>query len=102
MDARDATEDNVKSRLLEWTQAKGQWSSRAVKVPENGALSVNALYDSSLDNDPLGDEYVISYRDFLTPDALMLGHTGSDESQILKQLPQRYDSSGMTVQQPVS
>lgn len=91
--------DNVKSRLLEWTQAKGQWSSRAVKVPENGALSVSTLYDSSLDNDPLGDDYVISYRDFLTPDALMLGHTGSDERQILKQLPQRYDSSGMTVQQ---
>ena len=91
--------DNVKSRLIEWTQAKGQWSSRAIKVPENGALSVSTLYDSSLDNDPLGDEYVISYRDFLTPDALMLGHAGSDQRQILKQLPQRYDSSGMTVQQ---
>jgi len=91
--------DNVRSRLIEWTQAKGQWSSRAVKVPENGALSVNALYDASLDSDPLGDEYVMSYRDFLTPDTLMLGHAGSDERQILKQLPQRYDSSGMTVQQ---
>ena len=91
--------DNVKSRLIEWTQAKGQWSSRAVKLPENGALSVSTLYDSSLDNDPLGDEYVITYQDFLTPDALMLGHTGSDERQVLKQLPQRYDSGGMKVQQ---
>jgi prolyl oligopeptidase len=91
--------DNVKSRLVEWTQAKGQWSSRAVKVPENGTLSVNTLYDSSLDDDPFGDEYVITYRDFLTPDTLMLGHAGGDDRQILKQLPQRYDSTGMTVQQ---
>ncbi len=91
--------DNVKSRLVEWTQVKGQWSSRAVKMPENGTLSVNTLYDSSLDDDPFGDEYVLTYRDFLTPDTLMLGHAGGDDRQILKQLPQRYDSTGMTVQQ---
>ena len=91
--------DNVKSRLLEWTQTQGQWSSRSVKVPEHGALSVSTLYDATLDSDPLGDEYVISYHDFLTPDTLMLGHAGSDERQTLKQLPQRYDAAGMTVKQ---
>lgn len=93
------TMDNVKSRLVEWKEVNGRWNSRDVSLPQNGELSVEALYDSSLDNDPLGDEYIISYRDFLTPDSLMLGHAGSDVRQVLKQLPQRFDATGMTVQQ---
>jgi len=91
--------DNVKSRLVEWTQTGGKWSSRTVKLPENGALGVSTLYNATLDVDPLGDDYVISYHDFLTPDTLMLAHAGNDERQVLKQLPQRYDSTGMTVKQ---
>ncbi|MCF8209414.1 MAG: prolyl oligopeptidase family serine peptidase [Rhodoferax sp.] len=93
------TMDKVKSRLAEWTQVNGKWSSRVVNLPQNGELSIGTLYDSSLEQDPLGDEYTISYHDFLTPDALMLGHAGSDERQVLKQLPQRFDATGMTVQQ---
>jgi prolyl oligopeptidase len=93
------TMDNVKSRLLEWKEVSGNWSSRVVNLPQTGELSVGTLYDSSLDHDPLGDEYIISYHDFLTPDSLMLGHAGSDERQLLKQLPQRFDATGMTVQQ---
>lgn len=92
------TMDNVKSRLMEWSEIKGQWSSRVVKLPQNGELSIDSLYDSSLENDPLGDKYVISYHDFLTPDSLMLGHAGSDARELLKQLPQRFDSTGMSDQ----
>ena len=91
--------DNVRSRLVELTQVNGQWSSRKVDVPENGTLSVSTLYDPTLEVDPLGDDYLISYRDFLTPDTLMLGHAGSDQRETLKQLPQRFDSTGMSVKQ---
>jgi prolyl oligopeptidase len=93
------TMDNVRSRLVEWKEESGNWSSRTVNLPHNGELSVGTLYDSSLDNDPLGAEYIISYHDFLTPDSLMLGHAGSDERFVLKRLPQRFDATGMTVQQ---
>ncbi|MCF8169466.1 MAG: prolyl oligopeptidase family serine peptidase, partial [Rhodoferax sp.] len=93
------TMDKVKSRLLEWKEVNGNWSSRVVNLPQTGELSVDTLYDSSLDQDPLGDEYIISYHDFLTPDSLMLGHAGSEQRQLLKQLPERFDATGMTVQQ---
>jgi prolyl oligopeptidase len=91
--------DDVRSRLVEWAYVDGQWASRDVKAPENGALGIGSLYDTSLDHDPLGDDYLISYCDFLTPDSLMLGRAGSDERQLLKQLPQRFDATGLTVQQ---
>ena len=93
------TMDSVKSRLFEWRPIDGKWSSRVVTLPQNGELSVDALYDSSLDQDPLGDDYIISYRDFLTPDSLMQGQAGSDTREVLKQLPQRFDATGMSVQQ---
>jgi prolyl oligopeptidase len=93
------TMDNVKSRLIEWRLSSGTWTSRVVTLPQNGELSVDTLYDSSLDQDPLGDDYIISYRDFLTPDSLMLGHAGGDARDVLKQLPQRFDATGMSVQQ---
>jgi len=93
------TMDNVKSRLVEWREVSGKWTSRLVKMPDSGELSIDTLYDASLDADPLGDEYLVNYKDFLVPDSLMLGHAGSDDRQVLKQLPQRFDATGMTVQQ---
>jgi prolyl oligopeptidase len=91
--------DNVKSRLVEWKYTGGRWVSRQVAIPANGTTSISSLYDSSLAQDPLADRYVINYKDFLTPDSLFLGRAGSDDRTLLKQLPQRYDATGMNVQQ---
>ncbi len=91
--------DNVKSRLIEWTQVAGVWRSRAIAAPVNGTIGVSSFYDSSLADDPLGDQYLITYKDFLTPDSLMLGRAGSDARDVLKQLPKRFDATGMSVQQ---
>ncbi len=91
--------DNVKSRLIEWGQVNGQWRSRPVAATENGTIGISSFYDSSLANDPLGNDYLITYKDFLTPDSLMLGKAGSDYRELIKQLPKRFDATGMSVQQ---
>jgi prolyl oligopeptidase len=91
--------DNVKSRLVEWKYTGDRWVSRTVAIPANGTTSIGSLYDASLTQDALADRYVISYKDFLTPDSLFLGRAGSDDRTLLKQLPQRYDATGMSVQQ---
>jgi prolyl oligopeptidase len=94
--------DNVKSRLVEYQLASKQGrpeSSRLIDIPQNGTIYINGLFDPYLPNDPLADRYIINYKDFLTPDSLILGRAGSNERQLLKQLPQRFDSKGMKVEQ---
>lgn len=93
--------DNVKSRLVEWTYSKDRrsWTARTVATQPNGTTTVQSLYDPSLAKDPLADRYIVSYKDFLTPDSLLLGRAGSDERTLLKQLPQRFDATGMKVEQ---
>ncbi len=91
--------DNVASRLEEWRCIDGQWRRRDVRAPFPGTLSVSPLHDEFVADDPLGEAYFISYTDFLTPDSLMLAHTGSDERELLKSRPRFYDATGMRVEQ---
>jgi len=102
--------ENVAGRIeeLEWrngasapasqglgASAGGSWVRRAVEAPFPGALSVNSLHDSLIANDPLGERYLLSYADFLTPDSLFLAQTGSDQREVLKARPSFFDASGM-------
>jgi prolyl oligopeptidase len=91
--------DNVASRLEEWRPQAGSWQHRDVKAPFPGTLSVAALHDDFVANDPLAESYLVNYTDFLTPDSLMLGKTGSDERELLKSRPRFFDASGMRVEQ---
>jgi prolyl oligopeptidase len=102
--------DDVKSRLVE-KQIAGNppkaGSERSINIPQNGTIHINRLFDPALSNDPLADQYIVYYKDFLIPDSLMLGKAGSDDSpkerlrqrQLLKQLPESFDSQGMKVEQ---
>ena len=102
--------ENVAGRIeeLEWrnsalapasqgsgASAGGSWVRRAVEAPFPGALSVNSLHDSLVEPDPLGERYLLSYADFLTPDSLFLAQTGSDQRELLKARPSFFDASGM-------
>ncbi len=91
--------DEVAGRLEEWQHDGKRWSGRRVDAPFPGSLSACALYDSELADDPLAEAYLLGYADFLHPDALMLGRTGSDERELLKSLPAFFDTSGMKVEQ---
>jgi prolyl oligopeptidase len=92
--------DNVASKLEEWRPGADQtWQMRAVKAPYPGQLSATALHDPQLKDDPLAENYLLNSADFLQPDALMLGRSGSDEREGLKSRPTFFDAAGMRVEQ---
>jgi prolyl oligopeptidase len=93
--------DNVASTLEECRpdRATGTWLHRAVQAPFPGTLSATGLHDEWLADDPLAENYAITYTDFLTPDSLYLGQTGSDQRALLKSRPAFFDASGMRVEQ---
>ncbi len=93
--------DDVASRLEEWTPdaRSGTWARREVQAPYPGKLSVSALHDPLLRDDALAEAYLLNAADFLQPDSLQLGHTGSDQRERLKSRPSFFDASGMRVEQ---
>ncbi len=92
--------DNVIGKLEEWKrESDGRFVRRAVDTPSPGNLGVIALHDSQRRDDPLAEQYLLSYTDFLTPDSLLLGRTGSDRRETLKTLPASFDASGMRAEQ---
>ena len=93
--------DDVASRLEEWTPgtAPGSWQRRAVQAPHPGHLSAGALHEPTLPDDPLAEAYFLNTVDFLQPDALLLGRTGSDERELLKARPSFFDATGLRVEQ---
>ena len=91
--------DNVAGRLEEWRVQDGRWAGREVAAPFPGTLALQALHDPLLRDDPLAEQYLLSYTDFLTPDSLVLGRTGSDTRELLKARPAFFDVGGMKVEQ---
>jgi prolyl oligopeptidase len=102
--------DNVAGRLEEWTRGpspsnagsaadSGTWKRREVNAPFPGTLSATALHDPQLKDDPLAESYLVTYTDFLTPDSLMLGRTGSDQRELLKARPAFFNAEGVKVEQ---
>lgn len=92
--------DNVIGRLEEWKrEADGRFVRRAVDAPSPGNLGVVSLHEPARRDDPMAEQYLLSYTDFLTPDSLLLGRTGSDRREPLKTLPPSFDSIGMRAEQ---
>ena len=95
--------DDVASRLEEWSPpAPGTpqpWQRREVQAPYPGHLALSALHDPLLPGDPLAEAYLLNATDFLQPDSLQLGRTGSDEREPLKSRPGFFDATGMRAEQ---
>ncbi len=92
--------DNVAGRVEEWKPDGTKWTKREVQAPFPGTLGVQSLHDPLLGaKDTLAEQYLLTYTDFLTPDSLMLGKTGSNERETLKSRPRFFDSAGMKVEQ---
>jgi prolyl oligopeptidase len=92
--------DNVASRLEEWHRsADGTYAKRDIAAPFPGSLEISGMNDNERRNDPLGENYLVTYTGFLTPDSLLLGRSGSDDRELLKALPPAFDSTGMHVEQ---
>jgi len=91
--------DNVAGRIEELRWRDGGWQRREAQAPPAGTLSVSALHDPELQDDPLAEAYLLGATDFLSPDSLQLGRSGSDERERLKSLPAYFDATGMRVEQ---
>lgn len=95
--------DNVAGRVEEWrapTSPQGRWLRREVQAPFPGTLGLQSLHDPLQGaKDPLAEQYLLSYTDFLTPDSLMLGRSGSDAHETLKSRPRFFDAEEMKVEQ---
>jgi prolyl oligopeptidase len=94
--------DNVANRLEEWSppaRPGAAWTRRAVQAPHPGTLSVAPLHDPLQKDDPLAEDYLLTSADFLQPDTLWLGRTGSDARDRLKSRPSFFNAEGMRVEQ---
>jgi prolyl oligopeptidase len=91
--------DNIAGRVQEWRQQDGKWTSRNVKAPSPGSISLAGLFDAFSPNDELANRYLLTYTDFLTPTTLSLAQLGSDDRQLLKSNPMFFDSKGMKSEQ---
>ena len=76
-----------------------RWHAREVEAPFPGTLHAQSLHDTQVPDDPLGENYLLTYTDFLTPESLLLGRTGSDQRELLKARPAFFDATGMRVEQ---
>jgi prolyl oligopeptidase len=91
--------DNVTSRLEEWKREGSRFTRRVIDAPSPGALGVTSLHDPMRRTDALAEHYLLNYADFLTPDTLLLGRSGSDARAALKSLPASFDASGLRAEQ---
>ena len=91
--------EDVAGRLEEWAWREGRWQQRPLQAPFPSTLSVAALHDPWVGDDPLAESLLVGWYDFLTPESLWLGRTGSDQREALKSRPAQFDSRGMRVEQ---
>lgn len=91
--------DNVAGRVEELTLVEGKWQRRQVNTPYPGTLRVSALHDAFAKDDPHANSYWLNYADFLTPDSLYLGRSGSDARELFKRRPNFFDATGMRTEQ---
>ncbi len=96
--------DNVAGRLEHWHRTSTpdglRFEGGPVDAPYPGTLSVASLHDDQVHDDPLGDDYLLGYTDFLTPDTLYLGHAAAGaRRELLKSRPAMFDASGMRAEQ---
>ena len=91
--------DNVAGRLEERHYDGRQWQSRAVQAPFPGSLSVQSLHDPMVADDALAEQYLLTYTDYLTPESLLMGRSGSDQRELLKVRAAYFDAEGMRVEQ---
>jgi prolyl oligopeptidase len=91
--------DNVASKLEQWHKRGSEFIFSEVKAPYPGTLGVSGLHDELLKDDPLANNYLMTYTDFLTPDSLFLATAGGDRRELLKSRHPLFEARGMRVEQ---
>lgn len=83
--------ESVKTALKSFTLSQAEWRSQALQGVSEGA-------EDLVTGSAWSDEFFLSYESFLTPTTLFF-YDKSGSLQEISRLPERFDSSGMEVQQ---
>lgn len=87
-----AISDTVVSKLLQLEPIAGGWQLTPVDLPGKGAARITF-------SDPDEEEIFLNYEGFLTPDTLLEFTAVKGEAQVLKSLPAKFDTEGLSVKQ---
>jgi prolyl oligopeptidase len=85
--------DNVNSRPYLLSLKDGNWTRTKMDAPAIGSVSIEGI-----DSDE-SDDYFITVTNFLTPSSLYIGTAGQPGRQLLKHLPEFFQTSGLEIQQ---
>jgi prolyl oligopeptidase len=84
--------DNVVVKVMAYTKAGGNWTSKEVPLPPNGSAGVIFADEEEA-------TAFLGYEGYLSPDALFTYDTASGAVSQIKSLPAWFDASGMQVDQ---
>jgi len=84
--------DNVKSKVLRFTNANNQWQSAAVDIDDKGSISVFNTNESS-------DDFFLTYTSFLKPATLYKVDGASGKLTQLKAQKSQFNSDNMVTNQ---
>ena len=85
--------DNVASKILRLEPtAEGEWETTDLPLPGTGRAGVSF-------SDPDETAVFVNYEGFLSPDSLLSYDIDSNTLSPLKTLPEKFDATGLTVQQ---
>ena len=83
----------VQNQVFEWSLKDGHWTRRAVALPRDGTIAMQAVDRHA------SDDYLVYLSNALQPTTLALAQVGSDRREALKHLPAFFDASGLDVAQ---
>jgi prolyl oligopeptidase len=84
--------ENVKGRVFKAQFNGGKWQDSLVKLPDNGSAGIVSANSFS-------DDVLLTFQSFTIPDQLLLSRGGSIYPQVIKSLPQQFNSSHIEVKQ---
>ena len=88
--------DNVKSRVIKATRSaspdKPAWRREPLPAPEDGTVRL-------ISSNPFSDKLFFSYQGFLVPERLYLADADAERPEVIKTLSEKFDASGLAVEQ---
>lgn len=91
--------DNVVGKVAYARWDGKAWQTQDLATPSPGKAAAYALHDPQVKRDPLGDAYLLTYADFLTPESLYLGRVSGGAPEQIKSRQPWFDAGGMKVEQ---
>ena len=88
--------DNVKSRIVKAVRTesphKPAWRRKRLPAPDDGTIGF-------ISSNPFTDKLFFSYQGFLVPERLYLADTDTEQPKVVKTLGEKFDASGLAVEQ---